>query len=340
MPVTGNVDESASRAGAGPAGTRTGGDSAWAALVRPLARSAERALLSVVEAVAANVTGTRLAFDLAGRQLSFVLDEVRAERLPGPGGALHGALHLVASELTLAGVRVERARALVPKLRIEGGTRPHVVSDRIHVELDVAREALAGWLAHALPGSAVTARPDGLVSLRPAGWLYDLVVCPSFAGRAVQVRLHRIGMLGFEVPLPRLLAPRRTVSLRSPAPEIQIVDLEETPANLRVHLHHTGLRQPLRLAHLWDVASRWLTGAATAVAASADDASGQVQPRRGGGHPRVVGAEERVPPRRGKIGTGRWVQRQRAVGLHRERDVDEPLFVVARVRGRPPAGSG
>ena len=301
MPVTGNVDESALRAGTGPAGTRTGGESAWAALVRPLARSAERALLSVVEAVAANVTGTRLAFDVAGRQLSFVLDEVRAERLPGPGGALH----LVASELTLAGVRVERARAFVPALRIEGGTRPHVVSDRIQVELDVAREALAGWLAHALPGSAVTARPDGLVSLRPAGWLYDLVVSPSFAGRAVQVRLHRIGMLGFEVPLPRLLAPRRTVSLRSPAPEIQIVDLEETAANVRVHLHHAGLRQPLRLAHLRDVASRWLTGAATAGRQVRDDASAQVQPRRGGGHPRVVGAEKQVPPRRGKIGTGR-----------------------------------
>ena len=311
MPVTGNVDESASRTVAGPAGTRTGGDSAWAALVRPLARSAERALLSVVEAVAANVTGTRLAFDLAGRQLSFVLDEVRAERLPGPGGALH----LVASELTLAGARVERARAFVPALRIEGGTRPHVVSDRIQVELDVAREALADWLAHALPGSAVTARPDGLVSLRPAGWPYDLVVCPSFAGRAVHVRLHRIGMLGFEVPLPRLLAPRRTVSLRAPAPEIQIVDLEETAANVRVRLHHAGLRQPLRLAHLRDLASRWLTGAATA-AATADDASGQMQPRRGGGHPRIVGAEEQVHvaaiPVRNPVVGWRWTERRRA----------------------------
>ena len=307
MPVTGNMDESALRAGTARAGTaragtaRTGGESAWAAVVRPLARSAERALLSVVESVAANVTGTRLNLDVAGRQLSFVLEEVRAERLPGPGGALH----LEASELTIAGVRVERARALVPALRIEGGTRPHVVSDRIQVELHVAREALAGWLGHALPGSAVTARPDGLVSLRPSGWLYDLVVSPSFAGRAVQVRLHRIGVLGFEVPLPRLLAPRRTVSLRSPAPEIQIVDLEETAASVRVHLHHAGLRQPLRLAHLRDVASRWLTGAATAAPAGAQEASPQVQPRRGGRHPREIGSEKQVPPRRGKIGTAR-----------------------------------
>lgn len=218
-----------------------------------------------------------------------MLDEVRAERLPGPGGALHVA----ASELTLGGVRVERARALVPALRVEGGTRPHVVSDRIQVELHVAREALAGWLAHALPGSVVTARPDGLVSLRPSGWLYELVVRPSFVGRGVQVRLHRIGMLGVEVPLPRLLAPRRTVALRSPAPEIQIVALEETAASVRVHLHHAGLRQPLRLAHLRDVASRWLTGPATAQAAGAQDPSAQVQPRRSGRHPRDIGAEKR-----------------------------------------------
>ncbi len=263
MPITGSRGNTVGAATpeAGAAGvSHPGGEWAWAAVVRPLARSAERVLLSAVEAAAANVTGTRLAFDVAGRQLSFVLDEVRAERRAGPGGALH----LVASELTLAGVRVERARAYVPALRIEGGTRPHVVSDRIHVELDVAREALADWLAHVLPGSVVTSRPDGLVSLRPAGWLYDLVVSPSFAGRAVHVRLHRIGMLGFEVPVPRLLALRRTVSLRSPAPEIQIVDLEETAAKVRVRLHHAGLRQPLRLAQLRDVASRWLSGAAAA----------------------------------------------------------------------------
>ena len=286
-----------------------GGESSWAAVLRPLARSAERALLSIVEAVAANVTGTRLTFEVAGHPLSFVLDHLRAERLPGPGGALH----VEASELTLGGARVERARAVVPALRIEGGARPRVVSDRIQVELHVSREALAEWMGRALPGSAVTARPDGLVSWRPAGWLYNLVVSPSFTRRGVHMRLHRIGMLGFEVPLPRMLAPRRTVELRSPAPEIQIVEVEETAANVRVRLHHAGIRQPIRLAHLRDVASRWLTKSTAAgvtadgdcAAAGASGESAQVQPDPGGGHPRPVGAEQQVPPRRGKIGAGR-----------------------------------
>ena len=61
---------------------------AWAAVVRPLARSAERVLLNVVEAVAANVTGTRLSFEVQGQHVSFVLDHVRAERMPGPNGEL------------------------------------------------------------------------------------------------------------------------------------------------------------------------------------------------------------------------------------------------------------
>jgi len=273
---------------------------AWAAVVRPLARSAERVLLNVVEAVAANVTGTRLSFEVQGQHVSFVLDHVRAERMPGPDGELH----VEVSELVLAGVHVERARAVVPALRIGGGARPHVVSGRIQIELHVTREALADWVGRALPGSVVTARPDGLMSLRPAGRLCDLVVSSSLAGRAVRVRLDRIGVLGFEVPLPRLLAPRRTVSLRSPVPEIQIAGVEETATRVSVHLHHAGIRQPLRLAHLRDALSRWLTSA-TAAGATAASASPQVQPASSRGNARLVGAKEQVPARRSKIRTGR-----------------------------------
>ncbi len=245
------------------------------------ARSPERALVELVEAVAGRFTGRELTLNVRAHAVRLRVAAVRVRERAVPSAvedplrwwaetsgmnefvrwsrrvvglddaddaAPVDALVLDATDVHLDGLPVGRVAVQVDGMRLEPGLPlPTLVTGPIEFDVHTTREQIIDWVRREVPAWGIEPRPDGFIALRmPRRRVRVLVrATPSASG----LRIDTVGVLVFrrELRFPRRLIRTRVHTLPPLDPALEIVGVTVDGDDVSLRVRHEGIRQPLRL---------------------------------------------------------------------------------------------
>jgi hypothetical protein len=245
----------------------------------------QRMLAELLEAIAGRYAGRRLSIDIRGKQLTLILGAVKVEtgspathtmpldpfnwwnELPGSremrrwASAVTGipvADHddtppdiervvIDSQSVSIDDHPVGEVTAIVDTVRLEYGRVTELVTGPVDLDLHTSRQIVLEWVQRLEPDWNVRAHTGDLLAVDRSNWPITALVRPTVI-EGTRVRMDILGVLVFgrTFMLPRRLVRARVLDIPAPADDMELVDASLEGDDVRVHLRHGGLRQPIR----------------------------------------------------------------------------------------------
>jgi hypothetical protein len=210
--------------------------------------------------------GTRPLTDLAkdvwslvpgGREVADALEQVVEQGLAQwTAGADRlreiGRVRLEATDVEVAGGRLDRVRATVDDPRLEPARVPLLVTGPIHLEVHAGHDSIVSYLDVMFPGAVVVPRPDGLFAVRLPSTRWTFIVAPLVRPPNVTARAVRVRLGPLELAVPRRWQRVVTIAIPAPAP-LEVVAARRVGDGVVVEYRHPGVRHPLSIERLRDL---------------------------------------------------------------------------------------
>lgn len=192
-----------------------------------------------------------------GREVADALEQVVEQGLAQWSAGVDrfrevGRIRLAATQVRVAGGKLDHVRAIVDDPRLEPARVPLLATGPIHLEVHAGPESIMSYVEALFPGTTMKPRADGLLAIRGAGSRWTFVVAPIVRAPDVAVRAVRIRLGRIEFPLPRRFQRVRTIEIPAPEP-LQVIDARRVADGIVVEYRHPGVRHPLSIERLRDL---------------------------------------------------------------------------------------
>jgi hypothetical protein len=245
------------------------------------ARTPNRALVELLEAVAGRFTDRELSLQFRTHAVRLRVDAVQVRGRPDPsavddpfrwvversgvsdlvrwGRGVIGfgagqaappveAVEFDASEVHVDDLFVGNVEVRVDGMRLDAGVPyPEVVTGPIELEVRTTRGRVIEWLRRAYPAWDLQLRPDGLVALSVPGRRWRMLVRPTVDAHTLRTEIVGVLVLRRAVRLPRFLVRTRVDALPPLDPSVELLDVQIAGDDVTLRVRHDGLRQTVRL---------------------------------------------------------------------------------------------
>jgi hypothetical protein len=250
-----------------------------------IARSPQRALVEVLEAVAGRFTGRELAVNVREHDVSLRIVDVKVTarevrsatenplgwladtagvrdlfrwsrsvtRLGKRGDGVGDAppvesVTLEATDVYLDGSAVGDVSLHVDGMQLDPRVPfPDVVTGSLELEVRTTRARVVDWLHRVRPDWELQGHAEGLVSVRLPRPRVRMMVRPTVDTESVRVETVAVVLLGRQVRLPRFLVRTREFPLPALDPSVELVDVAIADDDVVFRFRHEGVRQAINL---------------------------------------------------------------------------------------------
>jgi hypothetical protein len=247
-----------------------------------LARTPQRALVELLEAVAGRFTDRDLSVNVREHDIGLRVTDVRIRAREARSAADNPlgwfadtagvrelfrwsrsvmkrgdgigdvppveAVSVEATDVVLDGARVGDVSLHVDGMQLDPRVPfPDVVTGPLELEVRTTRARVVDWVRGRWPDAQLRGHADGLVSLVLPRPRVRMVVRPTVDTESVTVETVAVILLGRQLRLPRFLVRTRVYPLPRLDPEVELVDVAIDGDDVMFRFRHAGVRQSINL---------------------------------------------------------------------------------------------